>query len=262
MDDSTARELIALNTRFYAEHAASFSATRSAPWEGWRRVADRAARALPPSDRELRVLDLACGNLRFERFIEADAARPARIDAVDNCDDLGRGALLPGMRYHSIDILEALIAGDRAEADPFPQLVGARYDLCACFGFMHHVPGARLRELVLEQLVERARPRGHIAVSFWQFMDDDRLARKAAASLEATRTAPPWDGFDPNDLERGDHLLGWQGDAGAYRYCHHFDEAEIDGLARGVADRAVEVDRFSADGASHALNRYLILQKR
>ena len=42
MDNATAQNLIDLNTRFYAKHAASFSATRSTPWEGWQRVADLA----------------------------------------------------------------------------------------------------------------------------------------------------------------------------------------------------------------------------
>lgn len=259
MDDSTARELIALNSRFYAEHAASFSATRSAPWEGWRRVADRAARALPPSDRELRVLDLACGNLRFERFIEADAVRPACIDAVDNCDNLGRGALLPGVRYHSIDILEALIAGDGAGTDPFPQLAGARYDLCACFGFMHHVPGSALRRALVAALCGHVAPGGVLTLSFWQYLRDPRLARRAAAAGALREEDPALAGLQ---LEAGDGFLGWQDDPSPLRYCHSFTEEEVDGLAALAADLGFEeAGRWSADGPAGDLNRYLALRR-
>lgn len=45
MDTTTAQALIALNNRFYRDNAASFSATRSAPWEGWKQARKHIARA-------------------------------------------------------------------------------------------------------------------------------------------------------------------------------------------------------------------------
>ena len=76
MDLTTAHELIELNNRFYTEHAASFSATRSAPWEGWNHAAELLTQLRWPrahnggaSCHSPLVLDLACGNLRFERFL-------------------------------------------------------------------------------------------------------------------------------------------------------------------------------------------------
>ena len=59
----------------------------------------------------------------------------------------------------------------------------------------------------------------------------------------------------------GDHFLGWQQDPRPLRYCHSFAEDEVDALVRSVADCAREVERFSADGSSDTLNRYLILQR-
>ena len=44
MNEATARALAAINTDFYRDHAAEFSATRTAPWPGWERLAARAAR--------------------------------------------------------------------------------------------------------------------------------------------------------------------------------------------------------------------------
>ena len=130
-------------------------------------------------------------------------------------------------------------------------------DLSCCFGFMHHVPSEDLRLAVIRALIASTAPGGTVVLSFWRFMDDERLAAKARAATErarATETAPALDG--------NDYLLGWQGDASALRYCHHFTEDEISALARGVADCAQEVERFSADGKSGALNRYLVLTRR
>ena len=42
-DSDTLRRLNALTTDFYAQKAASFSATRQAPWDGWDRALAAAA---------------------------------------------------------------------------------------------------------------------------------------------------------------------------------------------------------------------------
>ena len=85
MDEALARTLIELDCAFYRAHAASFSATRQAPWPGWQRVADLAGNALAPGSSPA-VLDLACGNLRFERFLSERARGCAPVFfAVDSC---------------------------------------------------------------------------------------------------------------------------------------------------------------------------------
>ncbi len=269
MRSRMARELVALNTAFYADHAESFSATRSAPWEGWRRVLEVARELGAIDGRRPVVLDLACGNLRFERFL-ADELKPtvARVDALDNCPDLAGGAYIPGTTLHDVDILSQLMEMGREAPQQDEAAAAARTrlsphtdpcDLAVCFGFMHHVPGADLRRCVVDELVARTRPGGVVAISLWRFMNDERLARKARAADAAASQSAPWPGFDASELEPGDHFLGWQGEDGPLRYCHHFEEEEVDSLA-ARAD-AVEAARFSADGASGDLNRYLILRR-
>ena len=110
------RKLNALTSDFYAREAASFSATRQAPWHGWEKawelitapdaaqgpfpshaavrdsLSSRAAR-IPDdyasnSKDSLAVLDLGCGNLRFERFLAERTNAPLRVTALDNCPDL------------------------------------------------------------------------------------------------------------------------------------------------------------------------------
>ena len=284
-----------MDNAFYAEHAASFSATRSAPWQGWEQLAELLRGRGGPwtggtgggfgdgSATAVHVLDLACGNLRFEWFLcEAFPELTFTFHAYDNCPDLaeegtdescsaladggaGKGGNLD-VRFHELDALTVLLdrmdSGAAADSGSAGLLLDAPpCALSACFGFMHHVPGGTLRRAVLDELVRTTAPGGVIAVSFWQFMDDPRLARKARAADAAAAADPPFEGFSPAALEPGDHFLGWQDDSRPLRYCHHFDEAEIDELAASVAPRAREAARFSADGASGALNRYLVLEK-
>lgn len=252
MDAQLARELIACNNEFYRHHAASFSATRQAPWQGWTRVVEAAWALTEPSD-TLRVLDVACGNLRFERFLaEQMPATELSCLAVDDTPELADDAsAIRGVRTRTVDVLEALLDG----RDP---LDGAgTFDLTACFGFLHHVPGGNLRRALLDTLVRHTCADGIIALSLWQFMDDPRLARKARAAEEAMREQ----GFPVDALDADDHFLGWQDSIQPVRYCHHFSEAEIDALSARLSQcGAREIDRFSADGRSGTLNRYLICQ--
>lgn len=274
MRSCIARELIALNNSFYTEHAGSFSATRAAPWEGWRRATDIARHLGALDAREPRVLDLACGNLRFDRFLARELEPTiARIDAIDNCPALAAHTAPPGITYHNVDILDELMACGRqrdsglgAPAAPTCPHTRLRVDirpcdLSVCFGFMHHVPGTDLRKCVLDELLARTRPGGVVVISLWQFMKDDRLARKARAADAVAREAAISRGVDASALEPGDHFLGWQDDKGPLRYCHHFSESEVDELAAHAAGCATEAARFSADGTGRELNRYLILQR-
>lgn len=273
MDNATAQNFIDLNTRFYAEHAASFSATRSAPWEGWRHGADIAREHFGDAPTSLRVFDLACGNLRFERFLAEQLPHTSlHVTAIDNCPALATNMNeLAHVDYHSADILTALLAEDEYGSDD--AIAGSRTpaldtafphvscDLAVCFGFMHHVPGAKLRQAVLSRLIDAVHPGGIAVISFWQFMNDKRIARKAARSLDLALAQPPFAGFASSSLEEGDHLLGWQADDAAFRYCHHFSTAEIDQLATSVSPFAAPIAAFSADGSNHSLNRYLALKR-
>lgn len=252
MDVQLARELIAYNNEFYRRHAASFSATRQAPWQGWAHVVE-ATRALTEPSGTLRVLDVACGNLRFERFLaEQMPAVELSCLAVDSTPELSCDAsAIRGVHTRTVDVLEVLLDG----RDPLD--VTGTFDLTVCFGFLHHVPGGNLRHALLNTLARHTRAGGIVALSLWKFMDDPRLARKAETAEEAMREQ----GFPVDALDANDHFLGWQDSIQPVRYCHHFSEAEVDELSAHLSQRgAREIDRFSADGRSGTLNRYLICQ--
>lgn len=212
-----------------------------------------------PCDGHLRILDLACGNLRFGRFAaEGFPGMTINLFAVDNCDELAcregvtqRDSL--HLSYQNLDIAEALFGrGQLANALDAPAC-----DVCVAFGFMHHLPLPAQRAEALATLVDRARPGGVVAASFWRFLSDPGLAAKAQESTARARAE-----LGLPKLDAGDCVLGWRGEMGAWRYCHSFSEEEVDALAAHVAKRAEVIARFSADGRGGALNEYLMLRVR
>ena len=69
-EEVLALRLCARTGECYRANAESFSQTRQSPWQGWVRLLE--VMGLAAEQKPLRVLDLACGNLRFERYM-ADA---------------------------------------------------------------------------------------------------------------------------------------------------------------------------------------------
>lgn len=238
MDFQTTEALRKLNNDFYRTHHESFSRSRGSAWPGWERV----ARHLEAG----RLLDVACGNLRFERFlVERVGAGVFDFTCIDSCPSLAQAR--EGVSFIECDVLERLAAGA-----PLP----TGFDSAVSFGFMHHVPSKGLRTELVRQLVESVRPGGVVALSFWQFMRDERLAAKAR---ETTMQGCASLGLE---LEDGDCLLGWNGVEGAYRYCHSFTDGEVDELLDAVFAEADAIDRFAADGRTGALNGYAVLRRR
>lgn len=257
-EEVLALRLCALTGEFYRANAESFSQTRQSPWQGWVRLLEvMDARA---AERELlRMLDVACGNLRFERYL-ADALPGRMLSgwAVDNCEPLVEAGErsefgpLSRIAFQNLDAIERLSAGCLREALEAPD---ASCDLAVSFGFMHHVPLERWRVELLRALVAKVRSGGFVAVSFWRFLNSDKLAGKAKETTSRARAELGIPELPPND-----YLLGWQDTQGLYRYCHHFDEPEIERLLAMMADSADLVSRFEADGRTGNLNEYVVLR--
>ena len=253
MDKSFAQRMSSLTTQFYARVASSFADTRQGAWPGWERVI--AETGLEGMSR-VRIFDVACGNLRFERFL---AKHVGSVEAwcMDNNDELASLARTSNdgldVRYRRTDVAELLLeVVDGRSAVTMLRLDdndawGASCDLAVSFGFMHHLPTFEQRAALMHLLLDHIGPQGYVAIAFWQFADDVRLRAKA------------------HHAEGGgehDYLLGWQDVSDVWRFCHHTAEDEIGELVATVSDAAREVARFSADGRTGKLNRYVVLAKR
>lgn len=273
MDTETVETLCRIDAAFYRAQSESFSQTRKAPWPGWVRCLETIASACPDDSPTISLLDLACGNLRFESFLETALPHISfSLYAIDQCDELvasarGQAGTVPfdadddaverlrrergssPVRYRHLDIMEAL----RSPGGLGPRLAAPSCDVCVAFGFMHHVPTAAYREQVVSSLIAQTHPGGYVIVSFWMFLNDSGMAARARSVHEQALGEL---GLPP--LDEGDYLLGWKGLPGQYRYCHSFTETEIDCLSASVRDRAREVSRFSSDGRTGNLNSYVI----
>lgn len=307
MNRATVRALCQLNTEFYERNAASFSQTRTAPWEGWRRCMaacgfdDSDGAALDqPVDAQIAdsVLDIACGNLRFETFL---ANTYPHIDwsffAVDNCEPLvasGQEDVAKKVHFTCEDIVSNLLDGlPAAEPANVPALAAATpFDLVVSFGFLHHIPSFDLRQQFLLEALSQVKPGGYLVVSFWQFLNDpakrakieqthaealaffascaetrandrDALDRGAGSSSSGNPdlSCPKLTAFFADSLEPNDYFLGWKNEPSNYRYCHHFSNEEIDRIITALAPHATVVESFSADGKPGNLNRYVVFKR-
>ncbi|MGO5211316.1 class I SAM-dependent methyltransferase [Parafannyhessea sp. LCP21S3_E6] len=277
MGIDVARRMNALNARFYRENAASFSQTRRSGWPGWERCLAEFERGDGTAadshsavrDTACHVLDLACGNLRFARFLADAGLKSVFYLGMDDCPELAEGASPPDawdVSLRRLDIVSALLAGGLREelcAATARAWGGATSgptaaDLAVAFGFLHHVPTHAARLALLRAMLAATRPGGTCCVSFWKFMSDERLAAKASAT---TREALAELGMPGDELGTGDYLLGWQDVPGAWRYCHSFDDAEVDGLLACLGGAARPVARFCSDGRSGDLNAYVVLRR-
>ena len=284
MNHETANILNQINACFYEENAASFSQTRNAPWEGWRRCVD--ACKLEP-DTKASVLDVACGNLRFATFLaEEYPAIDWHFFAVDNCEPLAHAnpVIANSVNFTCEDIVTNILKNlppfEPANTSELAQ--NAPFDIVASFGFMHHIPSFDLRIKFLKHALNYVRPNGHLIVSFWQFMNDESKREKIEQthtealkfySLEVTEndlerkaeglhdTAEPRPVVMPDALDPGDYFLGWKNLSGQYRYCHHFTDEEIDRLIGQLSGYATPVDSFTADGKTGDQNRYVVLRR-
>lgn len=307
MTRATVRALCQLNTEFYERNAASFSQTRTAPWEGWRRCMaacgfdDSDGAALDqPVDAQIAdsVLDIACGNLRFEAFL---ANTYPHFDwsffAVDNCEPLvasGQEDVAKKVHFTCEDIVSNLLDGlPAAEPANVPALAAATpFDLVVSFGFLHHIPSFDLRQRFLLEALSQVKPGGYLVVSFWQFLNDpakrakieqthaealaffesdaetrandrDALDRGAGSSSSGNPdlSCPKLTAFFADSLEPSDYFLGWKNEPSNYRYCHHFSNEEIDRIITALAPHATVVESFSADGKPSNLNRYVVFKR-
>lgn len=249
MDIRSAKILFDLNNAFYRDNAASFSASRHTSWPGWNRCLESWS---PPENRTARVLDVACGNMRFERYLaDRKPSFSFEATAVDSCA-IFEDSVPCHTQFSTFDVSKALIDDDLSFDSSGP------FDLVVCFGFMHHIPTAELRQRLLGALVGPLSDGGLAIVSFWRFADDDDFHAKACATTEEALLVLSKEGLVLP--EEGDYLVGWNAQPHTYRYCHSFSDEDIDVILESL-NRAVVKDRFESDGRTGALNTYVVLEK-
>ena len=249
----TAAALHRINRDFYRHRAREFAATRRRPWPGWRRALEVfRGRAVSGRTGALRILDVGCGNGRLAAFLADRGGRDWRYLGLDASPEL----LVAARRRLGGHRRFLFAAADVVERG-WPMAAHAwEAQWVAGFGLFHHVAGLENRRRLIRRLARRLAPGGLLTLSFWQFADRSRFARRLIDWREGLRLHAP--ALDLADLEPGDHLLAW-GDGSAVRYCHHIGDAEA---AELVAASGLEtLASFRADGESGDLNLYVLLAR-
>lgn len=254
MTEDTIRKLNQLNQHFYQTTADSFDRSRQYFWQGWQQLQpflDQLVESSKPG-KQLAMLDLGCGNARFAQFLAQETSLNFSYTGVDNSQQLLARArkrlekLDLDHKFLNLDIVESLLA------DQLAVQISGLHELIVVFGVIHHIPSSNLRSQLLTSLAALLKPQGRAVITAWQFANKARFDDKIVPPQTA--------GLEPGDLEENDYILDWKRGKQAYRYCHYASSSELKQLAADQPGLSL-IKQFTADGKSHDLNLYTVLEK-
>jgi tRNA (uracil-5-)-methyltransferase TRM9 len=234
---AVAQRLIDLNKEFYQKLASPFSATRSRVQPGVRGILSKLGGTET-------ILDLGCGN----GSVAGDLTRrehTGRYVGLDFSEELLAAAMMKAEGANFTFAQADLTAEGLAE---HPAVSGQQFDLVISLACLHHIPSHELRLRLLVAARSLVAADGRFVLSNWQFLNSTKL----------TARIQPWEtaGLAENQLDPNDYLLDWRGGGLGLRYVHHFDLAELEGLAK-EAGFIVE-ETYSADGDTGNLALYQV----
>ncbi len=237
MDSENAARLIAINQDFYTRFGDSFSATRHRIQPGVRRVLERLK-----GDES--ILDLGCGNGQLARELAKRGHRGSYL-GVDFSLPLLRNAESQAegfsARFVQADLTQLSVISDQL-------LVTDHWSLITAFAVLHHIPSQELRLNILRIVYQLLKADGNFTLSNWQFLNSEKLKARIQ----------PWESADVSgsEVDAGDYLLDWRSGGNGLRYVHHFDEKELNELAR--ASNFQVTDTFYSDGDGGKLGLYQV----
>ena len=252
MKSSTINKLNLLNFRFYDKVGMEFDQSRQQFWKGWEQALPELAKVLN-SSQTVKILDLACGNARFGRFIDEHFSdKPIEYLGVDvqpvllSLSEKSLKTTNLTFNLKEVDIIQSLLD------DTLINQIEDKFDLIMVFGLLHHIPSEDLRKKFMNKIGLLLNKNGLAVVTSWQF---GKMKRFTDRYIDPTSL-----GIDSNELEANDYILDWNRGEVAYRYSHFADEVELRSLASGFTNTKI-IKTYYADGRTDNLNCYIILKK-
>ncbi len=244
MDSSTTARLIEINRDFYTRFGDSFSATRHRLQPGVRRVLEKLK-----GDES--VLDLGCGNGELARELAKRGHRGPYLGVDFSRSLLQEAGTQPeglSAKFIQVDLTQLTAFSDQLSAISDQRLARGGWSLITAFAVLHHIPSAELRLSVLRAVRQSLSEDGIFIHSNWQFLNSAKLKARIQ----------PWEaaGLSASALDAGDYLLDWRSGGEGLRYVHHFDEQELEQLAKASGFRVVEL--YYSDGEGGRLSLYQI----
>lgn len=246
MEKKVVDTLIALTTSFYEITGQNFSDSRQFVWPGWHTLLAKYQEKIYGA-----VLDIACGNGRFGEFLLESTATINKYIGIDNNQQLleearKKTAHHQKAHFFQLNVLETIQTQALAEVTEQTQ-----FQLITVFGFLHHIPSKDLRDKCLSTFASLLSPTGYLVFTTWQFLEFERLRKKCVD--------PNTIGILPEKLETGDYIMDWRKGTHALRYCHAFEEGEIEQLLHQA--KLELVTTFRADGKEGTVNCYFVCKK-
>lgn len=240
MRPDIARQLLALNRKFYTEFGEAFSATRGRLQPGVRKVIDSL-------NGDETILDLGCGNGELARELARRGHRGAYLGLDFSLPLLSAAESVP--EGFKADFWEVDLTGLSGIYD---RLLGyPPWSLITSFAALHHIPSRDLRLDILKSVYSLLPTDGRFILSNWQFLNSPRLRLRVREWSEA--------GLSDSDVDENDYLLDWRSGGFGLRYVHHFSPAELAGLAGSSGFNILET--FYSDGKEGDLAMYQTWKK-
>jgi len=236
MQPDVIERLRSLNRGFYQSFGDSFAATRT-------RVQPGVAQVMAHTASDARILDLGCGHGHLADFLTRNGHHGDYL-GVDSSQ-----ALLALARENVEHPAARFLQADLQLPD-WTDSINGSFDIVTAFAVLHHIAGQDARRSLLQGVHDHLTSDGYFIFSCWNFLASDRL-RSRIQSWSAI-------GIKAEDVDPGDYLLDWRAGGLGYRYVHHYEESELEGLAE---DTGFSVQRtLYADGASGNLGLYQVWQ--
>jgi len=304
-------------TNLYSDFAKDFSSTRQAPWAGWKRLISQIPSIKDPNlkensklqtaNSELKILDLGCGNGRFLKFLTSNIQYSiSKYVGIDNAEELLEIAK-NNIKNKTLNIknpskeLQTLISKHiifhkrDLESIDWDVELDQEFDLVVIFGVMHHIHSFEKRVELLQKAAKHLSLDGILAVTFWQFKDNESFVKKHDISNLNNHEADHGTRHktlnlkhkkslekhivdnEPINIEdkslnsklqthnlkpkytNNDYQLSF-GKEGATRFAHHFSNEEIDEIVNRLELNVI--DEFNSDGFENKMNRYVLVKSK
>ncbi len=236
-----AKQLLALNRRFYADFATPFAETRVPRQPGLKHILPY----IPPA---CTLLDVGCGNGRLALWLEAHD-RQVEYIGVDFSEALLAHARQTNAGLQSVK--PTFLTTDIAQPGWSDRLPHKRFQVVIMLAVLHHIPGQEHRQALLNEIAGLLAPGGVCVLTTWQFLSSPRLRRKIVPWIHA--------GISAAAVEKNDYLLDWKRGGTGYRYCNFIDEAALRALTSNAG--LVLRETFYADGKEGNLNLYAVCSR-
>ncbi len=239
------QKLIDLNKQFYNNIADEFSVSRQYAWKGWGRVVDEIMKL---ENKNIKILDLGCGNGRFLKFLQNSLNDPFKYIGVDTNEKLLKIAHNDlnekvDAHFFNMDVINEI------------NKINDVYNVICAFGLIHHIPSYNFRLKWFEQVLPIIDESGLFVFTLWN--TDNYRFIPANASTVAKKI-----GINMSELENGDIFLGWNGNYENLRYVHQFSPDEIKDINNLLEKNKTRLEAsFINDGRENNLNTYFIYRK-